>query len=63
MDMFPLYQLYWEFYYEWIFEFCQMLFYIYGGKRVICIMCYVNVVYFIDWFVNIDPFLHPQNKF
>ena len=45
-----------------VVEFCQMLFCIYWYDCVVFILCFVNVVYHIDWFVDIEPSLHPWNK-
>ena len=43
-------------------EFCQIFFCIYWGGHVVFILQLVNVVYHIDWFMDIEPLLHPWDK-
>ena len=43
-------------------ELCQMLVCIYWDDHMIFILPFVNVVYQIDWFANIEPPLYPWNK-
>ena len=51
-----------SFYHEWMLNFVKCFFCIYLDDRVFFILCFVNVVYYIDWFADIEPFLHPWNK-
>ena len=60
--MFPLYPFWWEFYHEWMLNFMKCFFCLCWEDHVILMLPFVNVVYHIDWFVNIEPSLHPWNK-
>ena len=44
-----------SFYYEWMLNFVKSFFCIYWDDHVIFILHFVNVVYHIDCFVDIDP--------
>ena len=43
-------------------QICQMLFCICWDDHMIFSLHFVNVVYHIDWFADVEPFLHLWNK-
>ena len=51
-----------SFYQKWLLNFIKCFSFIYWQDSMIFIFYFVNVVYFIDWFVNIELSLHPWNK-
>ena len=46
----------------WILNFVKSFFCICWGDFMIFILHFVNVMYHIDWFVGVEPSLHPLNK-
>ena len=50
------------FYHKWMLNFVNCFFYIYWDDHMVFILQFVNVVYHFDWFVNIEPSLHPWDK-
>ena len=48
------------FYHKWMLNFVKM--FIYWDKHMAFIFQFVNVVYHIDWFVDIKESLHPWDK-
>ena len=51
-----------SFYHEWMLNFVKCFFCVYWDDCVIFILAFVNMVYHIDWFVNVEPHLYPWNK-
>ena len=47
---------------EWIWNFVKCLFCIYWDDHVNFILALIKVVYYVDWFAYIKPFLWPWNK-
>lgn len=43
-------------------NFVKFFFYIYWDDHMIAILCFVDVVYHTDWFVDIEQSLNPWNK-
>ena len=43
------------------YEFCQMLFLLLM-KLIIFILHFASVAYHVDWFADVEPFLHPWSK-
>ena len=51
-----------SFYYKWMLDFVHSFFCIYWNEHMICILQFVDVVYHIDWFADIEKSLHPWDK-
>ena len=51
-----------HFYYKLMLNFVKHFCYIYWSDHTICTLHFVNVTYHIDWFVDNEPSLHPQDK-
>ena len=51
-----------SFYHKWILNFVKGLLCIYWDNRMTFIFQFVNVVNYIDWFVDIEESLHPWDK-
>ena len=47
---------------KWMLNFVKGFLCLYRGNHMISIFQFVNVVYHIDWFENIDESLHPWDK-
>ena len=43
-------------------NFVKCLFCVYCDDDVIFIFPFVSMLYYVDWFMDIEPFLHSQNK-
>ena len=43
-------------------EFCKGFVCIFWDNHMVFIFQFVNVVYHIDWLVNIEEYLHPWDK-
>ena len=50
------------FYYKWVLNPVKCFFWIYWDSHIIFILHFLNVVYHIDWFAEVEPSLHPWNK-
>ena len=50
-----------SFYHEWMLNFFRCLFCIYWDDMVF-VLHFVNMVYHVDWFVDIEPSLHLWDK-
>ena len=50
------------FYHKWTLNFVKGFLCIYWDNHMVFILQFVNVVYYIDWFVNIEESLHPWDK-
>ena len=48
------------FYHEWMLNFVKCLFCVYCDDDVIFIFPFVSMLYYVDWFMDIEPFLHSQ---
>ena len=57
----PSIPLCWEFY-KWMLNFIKCFFYISWDNYVIFIYHFVNVMYHIDWFVDVEPTWHFRAK-
>ena len=44
------------------FEFSQSFLFIYWDNHMAFIFQFVNVVYYVDWFADIEEFLFPWDK-
>ena len=51
-----------NFYHQWILNFFVCFFCIYWDDPVIYVLQFVNVVYHINWFMDIAPSLKPWNN-
>ena len=49
-------------YHKWMLNFVKLFFCIYWDDYVIFILSFVNVMYQVDWFVDIEPSLHPWSN-
>ena len=49
-------------YHKWVLNFVKGFLCIYWDSHMVFIFQFVNVVYHIDWFVNIEESLHPWDK-
>ena len=47
---------------KWMLNFVKGFLWIYWDNHMAFIFQFVNVVYYIDWFVDIEESLHPWNK-
>ena len=47
------------FYHKWMLNFVKGFLCIYWDNHMVFIFQFVNVVYYIDWFTNIEESLHP----
>ena len=47
---------------RWKFIFFKFFFCIYWDDFMIFILHFINVVYHINWFVDVEPLLHPWNR-
>ena len=61
-DTFLLCLLSGECYQKWVLNFVKGFLCIYWDNHIVFIFQFVNVVYHIDWFVNIEESLHPWDK-
>ena len=52
-----------SFYHKWMLNFVKCFFCIYWDNLMIFILYFVDVVYQVDWSVDIEPSLHPWDKF
>ena len=63
---FPSMPAFWRvfffFYHKWVLTFIKGFLCIYWDNHVVFIFQFVNVVYHIDWFANIEESLHPWIK-
>ena len=50
------------FYHKWMFNFVKGFLCIYWDNHMAFIFQFANVVYYIDWFVDIEESLHPWDK-
>ena len=50
------------FYHKWVLEFVKVFLCIYWDNHMGFTFQFINVVYCIDWFVNIEESLHPWDK-
>ena len=50
------------FYHKWMLNFVKGFLCIYWDNHMVFIFQFVNVVYYIDWFVDIEESLHPWDK-
>ena len=50
------------FYHKWMFNFVRGFFCICWDYHKIFSLHFVNMVHYIDWFMNIKPCFHPWNK-
>ena len=50
------------FYHKWMLNFVKGFLCIYWDNHMVFIFQFVNVVYHIDWFVDIEESLHPWDK-
>ena len=50
------------FYHKWMLNFVKGFLWIYWDNHMAFIFQFVNVVYYIDWFVDIEESLHPWDK-
>ena len=48
-----------SFCHKWMLNFVKGFLYIYWDNHILFIVQFVNVVYHIDWFANIEESLHP----
>jgi len=53
-----------SFYHKWMLDFVKCFFYIYWDNHdfYLFIFCLVNMVYNINWFLDIESSLHPWDK-
>ena len=49
-------------YHKWMLNFVKLFFCIYWDDYVIFILSFVYVMYQVDWFVDIEPSLHPWSN-
>jgi len=49
-------------YHKWMLNFVKGFLCIYWDNHMVFIFQFVNVVYYIDWFADIEEFLHPWDK-
>ena len=62
-EVIPLHALSLEsFYQEWVLNFVRDFFWIYWDDRLVFIFQFVDVVYHIDRFADIEEFWHPWDK-
>ena len=50
------------FYHKWMLNFVKGFLCIYWDNHMVFIFQFVNVVYYVDWFVDIEEFLHSWDK-
>ena len=50
------------FYHKWMLNFVKGFLCIYWDNHMIFIFQFVNMVYYIDWFADIEESLHPWDK-
>ena len=50
------------FYHKWMLNFVKGFLCIYRDNHMAFIFQFVNVMYYIDWFVGIEEYLHPWDK-
>ena len=50
------------FYHKWMLNFVKGFLCIYWDNHMVFICQFVNVVYYIDWFADIEESLHPWDK-
>ena len=50
------------FYHKWMLNFVKGFLCIYWDNHMVFIFQFVNVVYYIDWFVDIEESLYPWDK-
>ena len=58
----PSMPAFWRVYIKWMLNFVKGLLCIYWDNHMVFIFQFVNVVYHIDWFMNILESLHPWDK-
>jgi len=51
-----------SFYHKWMLNFVKGFLCIYWDNHMVFIFQLVNVVYYIDWFADIEESLHPWDK-
>ena len=51
-----------DFYHKWMMNFVKGFLCVYWDNHMVFIYQFVNVVYHIDWFANIEESLHPWDK-
>ena len=51
-----------SFYHKWVFNFVKGFLSIYWDNHMVFIFQFVNMIYHIVWFMNIEGSLHPWNK-
>ena len=51
-----------SFYHKWMLNFIKGFLCIYWDNHMAFIFQFVNAVYYIDWFADIEEFLHPWDK-
>ena len=51
-----------DFYHKWMLNFVKGFLCIYWENHMAFIFWFVNVVYYIDWFADIEESLHPSDK-
>ena len=63
VEVYPLYACFLEsFYCKWMLNFIKSFFCINWNDHIGFILQFVNMVYHIDWFMDIEPFSHPWGK-
>ena len=58
----PSIPAFWSFYHKWMLNFVKGFLYIYWDNHMAFIFQFVNVVYYIDWFADVEESLHPWDK-
>ena len=51
-----------HFYQKWVLNFVRSFSWIYWDGHKVFILQFINVIYHIDWFVNVEESLHPWDK-
>ena len=51
-----------NFYHKWMLNFVKSLFCVYWDNHVIFILCFVNIMYHINWFAHTESSLIPWNR-
>ena len=50
------------FYHKWMLNFVKGFLCIYWDNHMVFIFQFVNAVYYVDWFADIEESLHPWDK-
>jgi len=51
-----------SFYHKWMLNFVKGFLCIFWDNHMVFVFQFVNVVYYIDWFVDTEESLHPRDK-